>query len=139
NGLSSLWALADKHPFWRKATRDPVQLTTGPLNIGGPVPSREGKKLFVEGWQPRAELVRYDAKSGAFLLFVAGPAARQYNFSRNGKWAAYVTYTDGTLWRSKLDGSERLQLTYPPLQVTVPHWSPDGTRIAFSGAKPGEP
>src|SRR5438445_12580623 len=27
----------------------------------------------------------------------------------------------------------------PPLQVTVPHWSPDGTRIAFSGAKPGEP
>ncbi len=117
NGLSSLWALADKHPFWRKVTRDPVQLTTGPLNIGSPVLSRDGKKLFVEGWQPRAEMVRYDAKSGAFLPFVA----------------------DGTLWRSKLDGSERLQLTYPPLQVTVPHWSPDGTRIAFSGAKPGEP
>jgi Tol biopolymer transport system component len=25
------------------------------------------------------------------------------------------------------------------MQTTVPHWSPDGTRIAFSGAKPGEP
>src|SRR5437879_2618240 len=75
NGLSSLWALADKHPFWRKVTRDPVQLTTGPLNIGSPVPSRDGKKLFVEGWQPRAEMVRYDAKSGAFLPFVA--ASRQ--------------------------------------------------------------
>jgi Tol biopolymer transport system component len=34
---------------------------------------------------------------------------------------------------------DRLQLTYPPLQASVPHWSPDGTRIAFSGAKPGEP
>jgi len=131
--------LADKHPFWRKVTRDPVQLTTGPLNIGSPVPSRDGKKLFVEGWQPRAEMVRYDAKSGAFLPFVVGTAAIQVDFSRDGKWAAYVTYTDGTLWRSKLDGSERLQLTYPPLQVTVPHWSPDGTRIAFSGAKPAEP
>jgi len=25
------------------------------------------------------------------------------------------------------------------LQVTVPHWSPDGKQIAFSGAKPGDP
>ena len=139
DGLSSLWALADQHPFWRKVTRDPVQLTTGPLNFGSPVPSRDGKILFVQGWQSRAEMVRYDAKSGAFLPFLAGTAAAQVDFSRDGKWVAYVTYTDGTLWRSKLDGSDRLQLTYPPFQATVPHWSPDGTRIAFSGAKPGEP
>jgi Tol biopolymer transport system component len=25
------------------------------------------------------------------------------------------------------------------MQVTVPHWSPDATRIAFSGASPGDP
>src|SRR5437667_3565534 len=139
NGLSSLWAIADQHPFWRKASRDPVQLTTGPVNFGSPLPSRDGKRLFVQGWQPRAEMVRYDAKSGGFLPFLAGTAASQVDFSRDGKWAAYVTYTDGALWRSKLDGSERLQLTYPPLQVTVPHWSPDGMQIAFSGAKPGDP
>ena len=139
NGLSSLWATADQHPFWRKASRDPVQLTTGPVNFGSPLPSRDGKRLFVQGWQPRAEMVRYDAKSGGFLPFLAGTAASQVDFSRDGKWAAYVTYTDGALWRSKLDGSERLQLTYPPLQVTVPHWSPDGMQIAFSGAKPGDP
>jgi Tol biopolymer transport system component/predicted Ser/Thr protein kinase len=139
NGLSSLWVLADHNPFWRKVTHDPVQLTTGPLNFGAPVPSRDGKKLFVQGWQPRAEMMRYDVKSGAFLPFFADTSAAQVDFSRDGKWAVYVTYTDGTLWRSKLDGSDRLQLTYPPLQATVPHWSPDGTRIAFSGAKPGEP
>ena len=120
-------------------TRDPLQLTTGPLNFGSPVPSRDGKKLFVQSWQPHAEMVRYDAKSGAFLPFVAGTGASQLDFSRDGKWVAYVTYTDGTLWRSKSDGSARLQLTYPPLLATVPHWSPDGTRIAFSGSKPGEP
>jgi serine/threonine protein kinase/Tol biopolymer transport system component len=139
NGLSSLWALADQHPLWRKVPREPLQLTTGPLNIGSPVPSRDGKKLFVQGWQPRAEMVQYDAKSGAFLPFAPGAAAAQVDFSGDGKWITYVAYTDGTLWRSKLDGSERLQLTYAPLQATVPHWSPDGTRIAFSGAKPGEP
>jgi eukaryotic-like serine/threonine-protein kinase len=139
DGLTSLWSLADRNPFWRKATSEPVQLTTGPMNFGSPLPSRDGKKLFAQGWQPRAEMVRYDAKSGAFLPFFADTAAAQMDFTHDGRLAAYVRYTDGTLWRSKLDGSDRLQLTYPPLQATSPHWSPDGTRVAFSGAKPGEP
>jgi Tol biopolymer transport system component len=139
NGLSSVWALADQSPFWRRGSLDPVQLTTGPLDFGNPVPSRDGKKLFVQGWQPRAEMVRYDAKSGAFLPFFADTAAAQVDFSRDGKWAVYVSYKDGTMWRSKSDGSDRLQLTYPPFQATGPRWSPDDTRISFSGGKPGEP
>jgi serine/threonine protein kinase len=36
------------------------------------------------------------------------------------------------LWRSKLDGSERLQLAFAPMQAATPRWSPDGNRIAFS-------
>lgn len=138
NGVTNIWALLDQRTFWRKATPNPTQLTTGPLNFGNPVPSRDGKKLFVSGWQPRAEVVRFDVKSGGFVPFLAGSAAAQVQFSRDGKWVAYVTYTDQSLWRSKLDGSESLQLTYPPFQANVPHWSPDGTRIAFSGAKPGQ-
>lgn len=139
NGLSSIWVLPDEHPFWRKVSRDPLQLTTGPLNFGSPVPSHDGKKLFVQGWQPRGEMVRYDAKSGSFVPFLPGTAAGQLEFSRDGHWITYVSLNDATLWRCKLDGSERLQLTYSPLQVTVPHWSPDGKQIAFSAAKPGEP
>jgi eukaryotic-like serine/threonine-protein kinase len=138
NGVNSIWALPDKYPFWRKVTRTPTQLTTGPLSFGNPVPSRDGKKLFVIGFQSRGELVRYDIKSGGFVPFLPGSAAAQVEFSRDGKWVTYVTYTDRTLWRSKLDGSESLQLSYPPLQASVPHWSPDGRLIAFSGAKPGQ-
>ena len=137
NGLTSIWALADQSSFWRRGSVEPVQLTTGPLDFSSPVPSRDGKKLFVQGWQNRAEMVRYDAKSGAFLPFFADTAAAQVDFSRDGKWA--VSYKDGTIWRSNEDGSNRMQLTYPPFQATGPRWSPDATRISFSGAKPGEP
>src|SRR5205823_1606901 len=46
---------------------------------------------------------------------------------------------EGTIWRSRLDGSERLQLTFPPMYARVPRWSPDGTRISFQGGAPGRP
>ena len=53
-------------------------------------------------------------------------------FSRDGKWMAYRSYPDYTLWRSRADGSDRLQLTYTPMEAIYPQISPDGTRVAFS-------
>jgi Tol biopolymer transport system component len=117
----------------------PAQLTTGPLQFGNPLPSPDGKSLFVTGIQPRAELVRYDAKSGNFVPFLDGISAGDVDFTRDGQWVTYVSYPDGVLWRSKPDGSSRLQLTYPPMQAALAHWSPDGQQIAFSGLMPGKP
>jgi Tol biopolymer transport system component len=37
----------------------------------------------------------------------------------------------------RADGTERLQLTFSPLQVFQPYWSPDGKRIAFMGRELG--
>jgi Tol biopolymer transport system component len=42
----------------------------------------------------------------------------------------YVAYPTGFLWRSKVDGSERLQLTSSGY-VLMPRWSPDGKRIIY--------
>jgi Tol biopolymer transport system component len=87
----------------------------------------------------RGELARYDSKSRQFTPYLSGISAEWADFSGDGKWIVYVTYPEHTLWRSKIDGSERLQLTYPPMLAALPHWSPEGKRIAFAAVQPGRP
>ena len=139
DGTANAWALRENAGLFRSTRPEPVQLTTGPINIGNPVPSRDGKRLFVEGWEPRAELVRYDAKSGQFAPYLSGISAMGLDFSRDGQWVAYNDYTSGAVWRSKVDGTQRLQVTFPPMQSFLPRWSPDGKQLAFFGHPPGEP
>jgi len=139
DNTTNIWIVPDHSDWWRKVSLEPVQLTTGPLQFAYPLPSKDGKRLFVVGVQPRAELVRYDDKSGDFIPYLGGISAGDIDFSRDGQWVTYVTYPDYTLWRSKPDGSARLQLTYPPMRTATAHWSPDGQQIAFAGALPGKP
>ena len=55
------------------------------------------------------------------------------DFSRDRQWIAYAQYPDLTLWRSKIDGSDRLQLTFAPMKTFLPRWSPDRKQIVFIG------
>jgi serine/threonine protein kinase/Tol biopolymer transport system component len=109
----------------------PVALTSSPLSLSSPLPSKDGKKLFMVGQTYRGELMRYDQKSGQFSPFLGGLSAEFLAFSKDGQWVAYVSYREGSLWRSKIDGSERLQLSYPPMYPVLPRWSPDGKNIIF--------
>ena len=93
----------------------------------------------MQGAQPRSELVRYDTGAKQFVPFLGGISATDVAFSRDGKWVAFSSVPDGTLWRSHVDGSERLQLTYAPTVATLPTWSPDGSKIAFISAQAGKP
>ena len=139
NGTSNIWALREKAGLLRRGTGEPVLLTAGPINYLSPTPSLDGKKLFVMGYQPRGELTRYDLKTGQFVPYLSGISALGVSFSSDEKWVVYVSFPEATLWRSKMDGSERLQLTFSPLFAFQPYWSPDGKRIAFMGSEPGKP
>jgi Tol biopolymer transport system component len=101
------------------------------MALDSPLPSRDGKKLFVVGQTKRGELVRWDSKLRQFATFLSGISAQDVAFSKDGQWVASVSYPEGMLWRSKPDGSQRLQLSYPPLYAMLPRWSPDGKQIVF--------
>jgi eukaryotic-like serine/threonine-protein kinase len=125
-----IWALARKGGIFQSEPV-PIQLTASPMTLSSPLPSSNGKKLFVIGRTYRGQSMRYDSKSSQFTSFLGSISAEYLTFSNNGQWVAYVSYPDGVLWRSKIDGSDRMQLTYPPMYPLLPRWSPDGKTILF--------
>jgi Tol biopolymer transport system component len=129
-----LWAVREKGDLFHKVDRRPFPLTSGPLNFEAPQPSADGKKIYAVGDQLRGELSRFDAKSGQFMPYLGGVSAFDLSFSRDGQWVAYITYPDTALWRSRIDGTQKLQLTSKaPDTAFYPQWSPDGKQILFSG------
>jgi serine/threonine protein kinase/Tol biopolymer transport system component len=129
-GRSDIWALAMQSGFLRRS-RSPIQLTNGPLSYRSPISSRDGKQVFAVGTVPRGELVHYDADSRQFLPLLPGVHAFSPSWSADGQWVAYTTYPDHVLWRSRTNGTDPLQLTFPPGQVYAPSISPSGKQVAY--------
>ncbi|MGB6688030.1 MAG: WD40 repeat domain-containing serine/threonine protein kinase [Terracidiphilus sp.] len=130
-GRRDLWVLPMKTGFLSRP-QQPVQLTNGPLSYIKTVVARDGKHIFVVGIRDRGELVRYDAKSKQFLPFLPGAAAFNPTFSSDGQWVAYTVFPEHSLWRSRSDGTESLQLTFPPGEIYYPAISPDGKQVVYT-------
>jgi Tol biopolymer transport system component len=133
----NLWAHPEPRGLLRRAG-DPVQLTFGPMGFYGVVPSRDGKHLFAFGSQSKGRLSRYDPGSKTFVDYLDGMSAEGVAVSPDGAWMAYTAFPEGTLWRSRVDGRERVQLTFRPSVALLPRWSPDGSQIVYFGGTSNE-
>ena len=131
----AIWVMPEHRFIFAGGPGSPSRLITGPLLLSAPVPSADGKKLFVTGDELRVEPVRYDSKARRFESYLDGASIGSFEFSPDGKWIAYVSYPDMSLWRSRVDGTEKMQLTFSPVRVYAPRWSPDGSKIAFADAQ----
>ena len=132
NGRSDIWGLREKAGLLQRTASDPQPVTAGPLSYFSPTPALAGNRLFVIGEQPRAQLQHFDSKSGQFFPFFDGISSGELDFSRDGKWVTYVSYPDSLLWRSRSDGTDKIQLTSLPARAAMPRWSPDGRQIVYT-------
>ncbi len=140
-GGHDIFAMPEARGLFSKSPGQPIRLTHGPLKFEAPVASLDGKKLFVYGWHESGQLVRYDSATRQFMPFLGGISAECAAISRDGKWAAYSTVPGYALWRSRVDGSERLQLTpsAPNTLFRMASWSPDGKQLAVMTGAGGIP
>jgi DNA-binding winged helix-turn-helix (wHTH) protein/Tol biopolymer transport system component len=140
-GKNEIWAIRETRDYLHKFPHSPVLLSTGPAQLIRPRLSVDGKRLFVISLQNKGDLFRFDSASSRFVPFLVGLSAHRLSFSNDGKWMTYVTYPDGELWRSRVDGTDKLRLTFAPVHADLPRWSPDGARIVFvdkQGGRPGD-
>jgi eukaryotic-like serine/threonine-protein kinase len=116
------------YEFWKKPYA--VRLTPGQPEVTALAPGRDGNDMFVVGRLAQGSLHFYDEKEKRFLPYLGGLPATQLVVSPDRKWMVYTDYPRGYLWRCKIDGSEKLQLTNTYAQM--PTWSPDSKWIAYS-------
>jgi eukaryotic-like serine/threonine-protein kinase len=130
DGSSNLYEYFE--PRWYELWNKPsaARLTPGQPEVIGMAPSRDGNGMFAVGRLAQGSLHFYDEKEKRFLPYLEGVPATQLVVSPDRKWMAYTDYPRGYLWRCKLDGSEKLQLTNTYAQM--PTWSPDSKWIAYS-------
>lgn len=117
--------------FWKKASA--VRLTAGQIEVVAATPSRDNEGLFIIGRNAQGAMHVYDPALKRFVPFLDGLAAADFQISPDKQWMAYRDYPQRHLWRSKLDGSEKLELT--GFGVFMPRWSPDSKWIVFSDYK----
>lgn len=132
DGNDDLWMLRGNE------TTRPARVTNGPLRYEAPIAARTGHRIFFLGLDTQSELLRYSSDKREFSAennFLS-PASR-VTYSRDRQWVAW-TDVQGRLWRARLNGDEKLQLTPDSMQVFLAHWAPDGRQLALMAREPGK-
>ncbi len=119
----------DSLPEKSGSAESPVDASSTTLSSTGSDETKKGSDIYL--MEPR---------TGRLTLLVAGRGSQtNAEFSPNGKQVVLQSGAPGVpsqIFLLKADGTAR-QLTHMKRPASAPTWSPDGTRIAFVGTRPG--
>ena len=138
-GASNIWEM-DEPAWWQLRSPQPRPVTNGPLDFGAPTTSPDGHQIFFVGANSRWEVRIFSSAGSQFVpLQSTLTSTSLVEYSPDGQWVAWLNSADGSLWRSRADGSERLQLMLPPFHIFVMKWSPKNDRLAVMAQRSGSP
>lgn len=130
---ANLWLMEEKRGWFGSRNGQPIQLTKGPIAFDHPTATAGGSRVFAIGSHNEYQLLRIDPKTLTKTAMLAESGATDMDFSLDGQWVVYAARENGTLWKSRIDGSNRLQLMAGATGAFAPHWSPDQKQILFTG------
>jgi DNA-binding winged helix-turn-helix (wHTH) protein/Tol biopolymer transport system component len=135
NSRDILWAVRESSPIpWSQPA--PTQLTFPPIGYTVSLPSRDGHFVYAVGGlsgQP-IDMVQFDSVSHRVKPVSPTAHMTEAVASPDGQWMLFSNWYQ--LWRSRLDGSDRVQLASAASGVNyLPYlsvrWSPDSKHILF--------
>ena len=130
---ASLWLIQETRGLFRRSSTKPIQLTMGPIAFDHPNAIPNTNRILAIGSHNEYQLLRIDPRTGAKTAMLAESGATDMDFSLDGQWVVYAARENGTLWKSRIDGSGKVQLTAAATGAFAPHWSPDQKQILFTG------
>lgn len=132
---SSIWARREKLFRW-KSSGSPWEIAAGPVDFWqSPMLSPDLRHLYAMGVQSRLYLTMLNRNCEPLLRDLS---VSSLSVSHDGEWIAYTLHPEGTLWKSRLDGSQRLQLSAPGEFAKFPQWSADDRTLVYLRERNGE-
>jgi Tol biopolymer transport system component/DNA-binding winged helix-turn-helix (wHTH) protein len=130
-GKSDLWELKGN------STEGALQITNGPLSYTSPAAGREEQIFFqgVDSIAPVEEQEFHPSQKRFLPRTDFLQEAVRIVFSLDHQWVAW-TDDRGHLWRARVDGSEKLQLTSDSIHVLNASWSTDDRTLAIMAKYP---
>ena len=130
---ANIWLMEERRGLLSNKSGAPIQLTKGPIAFDHPAAVADGTRIFAIGSHNEYQLLRIDRKTSVKTAMLAESGATGMDFSLDGQWVVYAARENGTLWKSRIDGSGRVQLTAGATGAFAPRWSPDQKQILFTG------
>jgi serine/threonine protein kinase/Tol biopolymer transport system component len=132
-GSENVYELMEPRWFepWKKPSA--VRVTGNQLSIRYFTPTRDGNGLYVLGLMDEGAMRAYDPASKKLVPYLENLSMLEFAISPDHQWMAYSEYPSRHLWKSRLDGSDKVQLT--DSYALMQQWSPDGKWLVYSDWK----
>jgi Tol biopolymer transport system component len=127
-----VWALRERAGLFSRSLHRASELSHGPISFRNLAATGDSDRFFALGTHPEYQLIRANPLSKNYDVILPDAGATDVDVTADGEWLVYSLRENGALWKSRRNGTERLELTAQAPGALAPQWSPDGKEVLFT-------